>query len=76
VTNLSIRVYGFILGLVTDLRENEKGQDLLEYAMLGGLIAAAIVAVLVLFTDAIETMITGIGNCIDFNSATSCDPGF
>ncbi len=55
---------------------SERGQDLLEYALLGGLIAAAIVAVLALMTGSLNTMITNIGKCIDFTSSTVCKPGF
>jgi Flp pilus assembly pilin Flp len=76
VTDISIRVYAFLTSALASLREREEGQDLIEYAMLGGLIAAAIVAVLFLFSGAIDNMIQGIGNCIDFNNGTSCDPGF
>jgi Flp pilus assembly pilin Flp len=55
---------------------SERGQDLLEYALLGGLIAAAIIAVIALgtMTGAITDMATAIGDCIDFDSATACDP--
>lgn len=54
----------------------ERGQDLLEYALLGGLIAAAIVAVIALgtMTNAITSMASGISDCIDFDSATNCGP--
>ncbi|HEY5640922.1 MAG TPA: Flp family type IVb pilin [Dehalococcoidia bacterium] len=53
----------------------EEGQDLIEYATLGGLIALAITTVAVLVLQgAIDSMFTGIGNCADFNSATACDP--
>jgi Flp pilus assembly pilin Flp len=76
VTNLSIRMHAFVVGLLTKFEDREEGQDLIEYAMLGGLIAAGIVAVLVLFGGKINTMITGIGNCIDFTNSTSCTPGF
>ncbi len=40
---------------------SERGQDLIEYALLGGLIAAAILAAATLVA-----LTTGIGNCIDF----------
>lgn len=54
---------------------DEKGQDLIEYALLSGLIAATLIAVGVLaFQGALQSMADGIGRCIDFNSATSCDP--
>ena len=55
---------------------SERGQDLLEYALLGGLIAAAIVAVIALglMTDAISSMASGISDCIDFKASTDCGP--
>ena len=55
----------------------EQGQDLIEYAMLSGLIAAAIVAVGILaFSGALTSMAGGISDCIDFDSGTSCTAGF
>jgi Flp pilus assembly pilin Flp len=75
VTNLSIAVYAWFQNVLLSARE-EKGQDLLEYALLGGLIAAGIVAVLVLFGGFITDMVTNIGHCIDFASSTTCNPGF
>jgi len=58
----------------THLPQNERGQDLIEYALLGGLIAAALVAVITagLMTDALDLMIAGISNCIDFDTTTAC----
>ena len=52
----------------------ESGQDLIEYAMLAGLIALAILGAGIFFKDAIDSMAKGIGNCIDFNKGTPCDP--
>jgi Flp pilus assembly pilin Flp len=55
----------------------EEGQDLIEYAMLSGLIAAAIVAVgILIYSGALTSMATGISNCIDFSAASACNPGF
>jgi Flp pilus assembly pilin Flp len=56
---------------------DENGQDLIEYALLGGLIAATLIAVATLaaYTGALQSMATGIGNCIDFNSTTTCEIG-
>ena len=56
------------------LRSSERGQDLIEYALLGGLIAAALLAVAVLtgMTTAVTDMANGIGDCIDFDDATTC----
>ena len=56
--------------------KSERGQDLIEYALLSGLIAAAIIAVIALgvLTGAISSMAAGIKNCIDFKKATTCGP--
>ena len=61
---------------VTRLSRNERGQDLLEYALLGGLIAVAITAAAVVaaMTGGLEKMSNGIKNCIDFKANTACDP--
>jgi Flp pilus assembly pilin Flp len=54
---------------------SERGQDLIEYAMLGGLIALAIIAVGYLaFQGPLSNMAAGIGRCIDFDNTTNCDP--
>lgn len=47
----------------------ERGQDLLEYALLGGLIAAAITAAAVFTTlsGALDGLASGIAECINFN---------
>jgi len=54
---------------------SERGQDLIEYAMLGGLIALAVIAVGALaFQGPISNMAKGIGDCIDFKKSTPCSP--
>jgi Flp pilus assembly pilin Flp len=59
----------------TYLPKSEQGQDLIEYAMLGGLIALAIIGLSVaLFSGAIGGMVNGIGQCIDFDAGTDCQP--
>ena len=75
IDTIMLRTMAAVSTLKARLTE-ERGQDLLEYALLGGLIAAGIVAVLVLFTGVISTMMTNIGSCIDFTSSTGCNPGF
>lgn len=54
---------------------SERGQDLIEYALLGGLIAGALLAAAVLtgLTTAVGDMANGIGDCIDFDSTTDCE---
>lgn len=56
--------------------KSERGQDLIEYAMLSGLIAIILVAASLLLglTDPIQDMLDGIGRCIDFSSGTTCAP--
>ena len=70
-----LRMMSAVSGLRARIAE-ERGQDLLEYALLGGLIAAAIIAVAALgvMTGAIDDMASAIGACIDFDSLTGCDP--
>jgi Flp pilus assembly pilin Flp len=62
-----------VAGLRARLTE-ERGQDLLEYALLGGLIAAAITGatVAVIMTGALDSMASGIADCIDFDGTTPC----
>ena len=69
-----VRMMSAVSGLRARMSE-ERGQDLLEYALLGGLIAVALLAFGVLFTPFLATMASGIGSCIDFTSATTCSPG-
>lgn len=62
--------------LVTHLHRGERGQDLIEYALLGGLIALTLMAaaVLLALTGALQSMAGGIGACIDFSTTTPCAP--
>ena len=66
-----------VSGLLGRVR-GESGQDLIEYALLGSLIAAAIIAAAFLtgFSDALDSMAAGIGNCIDFDNGpgSECTP--
>jgi hypothetical protein len=67
---------GIIVYLATWLHarlSNERGQDLLEYAVFGSVLATALIAVgLVVMDTAIQNMGLGIGRCIDFNGSTPC----
>ena len=68
-----LRMMTAVSGLRARFSE-ERGQDLLEYALLGGLIAAAITAaaVVLLMSGALTAMAGGIADCIDFDSGTPC----
>jgi len=57
-----------VVALLRNLTIDDRGQDLIEYSLLGGLIALALVAVtLGILSGAITDMFTGIGNCINFD---------
>jgi Flp pilus assembly pilin Flp len=64
--------------LVSHLR-SERGQDLIEYALLGGVIALAIMGLVttLVLTNALNAMADGIADCIDFTGGAGslCDPG-
>ena len=64
----------YAIELLRSLVKSERGQDLIEYAMLGGLIAIALMAAGLLLQQPIADMAAGIGRCIDFNSGTTCAP--
>lgn len=68
------RIVVWVLTLKARLSE-ERGQDLLEYVLLGGMVALGILAAMIIFTPALQAMATGIKNCIDFTSTTACTPG-
>jgi Flp pilus assembly pilin Flp len=70
INSALLRVYSAVQSL-----RQERGQDLLEYALLGGFIALGIVLGFVLFDDAVTDMVDGTGRCIDFTDSTTCDPG-
>ena len=69
-----MRVMTAVSGLRARMNE-ERGQDLLEYALLGGLIASAIVAAAVVgfMTGALETMTENLANCLTFDPE-DCGP--
>lgn len=54
-------------GLKARLTE-EHGQDLLEYGLLSGLLAVAIITGFLLVPGAITAMTDGIAECIDFDA--------
>jgi Flp pilus assembly pilin Flp len=71
VTNLAINLYSRLMGLL----RREEGQDLIEYALIGGLVAVALLAAFVLLDTPVQTMVTEVGECIDFQSDTGCNIG-
>jgi Flp pilus assembly pilin Flp len=61
---------------IVDLIRSERGQDMVEYALITVLISVAIV-IAVLATgiiDAFETWATGVADCISSPDSTTCFP--
>ena len=74
INDALLRIVTAVGGLRARLAD-ERGQDLLEYALLGGFIAVGFaVAAALILPGAFNTMATEIKECIDFSSATSCGP--
>ena len=55
---------------------SERGQDLIEYTALGGLIAAALVGAVALLGGDITSFFGSLGDCIDGDASTPCTLGF
>jgi Flp pilus assembly pilin Flp len=69
MTNLLVKIQSFLSGL-----REERGQDLVEYALFSGLIAAAIIAVGVAgYSGMLTGLMEGLKGCVDFK-AGSCNP--
>ncbi len=61
------------------VRDEERGQTALEYALFGGLLAVAIITVAALIIEGsianpFQTLLNGIQGCVDFDSGTDCSP--
>ena len=71
-----VRMITAVSGLRARMSE-ERGQDLLEYALFGGLLAVLIMAAGAFFiidgNNPLVAMLNGISGCIDFQ-AGGCDP--
>jgi Flp pilus assembly pilin Flp len=70
-------MYFWAQNALASLKE-ERGQDLIEYALFGGLLATIIIAVAAAIISGaidnpVETLLDGLGGCVDFNSG-GCDP--
>ena len=67
--SLQVKLWGLLIRFLC----SESGQDLVEYALLGGLIALAFVGLgLFFFADAVTSLVDGMAACIDFRAGTPC----
>lgn len=79
MNGLSLRLYVMVTSAISssfasikeDLKR-ESGQDLLEYALIGGFIAAALAAAFILIGPAVLSMAQQIVPCVDFKGSTAC----
>lgn len=71
MTNISIHIYSAITSALSSLKR-EEGQDLIEYALLGGLLAVVITAASVFFIVAannpVMSLFNGMKGCLDFTT--------
>lgn len=75
LTDLSIRIVATIQTAIAMLHDEERGQDTLEWVLMGGLIAVGIMAVMYLFGGTLQDMVQNVGYCLDFTNSTTCSPG-
>jgi Flp pilus assembly pilin Flp len=72
-----VQIISLVISSLLARARTERGQDLIEYALFGGLLATLIIAVSVILAVAganpLETMFNGIEGCIDF-AAGGCTP--
>ncbi len=71
VNDLLLKTMIGVRGLAHRLRD-ERGQDLMEYALLGGFIAVvfAVAAIALPLGTYFNTMVTTIGNCVEISNTT------
>lgn len=82
MTDLSIRIHMFMTDALSTLRDamhREEGQDMIEYALFGGLLAVAIITLAGLIVagtipNPVQALTDGLGGCIDFKASTPCTP--
>ena len=64
-----MQIATYVITWILSHARREEGQDLIEYAMLSGLIAAGLLAlgVFLVYSNAVTGMANGIAQCIDFD---------
>lgn len=81
MTNLSIRIHTILTTAIPAFIERvkeERGQDMIEYALFGGLLATIIIAVAAIIIadpslNPVSTLMDGLSGCVDFQSG-GCNP--
>jgi Flp pilus assembly pilin Flp len=74
MSDLALRIQVWVTSTLASMRE-ERGQDLVEYALWSGLIAIGLIAIgAALYTGIGNDLGAGIKRCVDFNSGSTCGP--
>ena len=70
-----MQLISYVLSWMLLRVRTERGQDLMEYALLTGLIAAALIALFAttLLSGGVNSMATHIHDCVDFDGSTTCN---
>lgn len=71
-----MQIITFVLTSILSRFRSERGQDLIEYALLSALVATALITVIGigLLTGAVNNMVTAISQCIDFQPGGCTTP--
>jgi Flp pilus assembly pilin Flp len=72
---LQATVVSYVSTLLEKLHSDQRGQDTLEWTMITGLMAVALLVIAGIFTPALTAFANGVKNCVDFSSATTCVAG-
>ena len=71
IDRITVWVLSAKAGISSRLHD-ERGQDLMEYALITGGIAIVLIVALAVFTGQFGNLFTSLKHCIDFDSGTSC----
>jgi len=72
---LQATVVSYVSTLLEKLHSDERGQDTLEWVMITGLMAVALLLIAGIFTPALELFAEGVERCVDFNAGSVCVAG-
>ena len=74
MSNIALTIRVWLDSALSSMRE-ERGQDLVEYALWSGLIAIGLIAIgAALYTGIGNELGSGIQRCLDFDSGSVCGP--
>lgn len=72
---LQATVVTYVSSLLGKLNRDERGQDTLEWTMISGLMAVALLILAGVFTGALQSFADGVERCVDFDATSICVAG-